>query len=71
MATQTKPKIRRIILDEVRKRMKKMIFVDARSATALSRNPLQVRGAIHISAKDGSCELSRLPHDRTIVTYCT
>jgi rhodanese-related sulfurtransferase len=71
MATQTKPTVRRISLEEVRKRRKELIFVDARSATARSRNPLQVRGAIHIPAKDASSERIRLPHDRTIVTYCT
>jgi rhodanese-related sulfurtransferase len=71
MATQTKPKIRRIGLDEARTRMRELIFVDARSVTALSRNPLQVRGAIHIPVKDVSAGINRLPHDRAIVTYCT
>ncbi len=71
MVTQIKPKIRRISLDEVRTRMKDLIFVDARSTTALSRNPLQVRGAIHVSGKDASAGVNRLPHDRMIVTYCT
>lgn len=71
MATQTKPKIRRISLDEARTRLKDLIFVDARSTTALSRNPLQVRGAIHVPVKDVSAGMERLPHDRAIVTYCT
>lgn len=71
MAKQTKAKIRRISLDEARAQMKELIFVDARSATALSRNPLQVREAIHVPVKDVSAAVRRLPHDRTIVTYCT
>jgi rhodanese-related sulfurtransferase len=71
MATQTKPTVRRITLEEVRKRRKDLIFVDARSETALSRNPLQVRGAIHVPVKGASAGVKRLPHDRTIVTYCT
>ncbi len=71
MAKQTTPGIRRISLDEARNRMKELIFVDARSATALSRNPLQVRGAVHVPANEVSASMKRLPHDRTIVTYCT
>ncbi len=71
MTTETQTKIQRISLEDARKRMKDIIFVDARSATALSRNPLQVRNAVHVPANNASREPIRLPHDRTIVTYCT
>lgn len=72
MGTQTKTKkIVRISIDEVRKRMGDLVFIDARSATALSRNPLQVPGAIHVPAKEVEKALERLPRNRTLVTYCT
>ncbi len=40
-----KAPVRRISIDEVQKRMKELVFVDARSATALARIPQQVPGA--------------------------
>ncbi len=71
MATSTKAKISRISIDDIKKRMGEIIFVDARSTTALARNPLQVPGAIHVPAKEVATALKRLPHNRTLVTYCT
>lgn len=71
MATQTKIPIRRISIDEVRQGKKQVVFVDARSATALARNPLQIPGAIHVSAKNLDENLKQLPRNRTLVTYCT
>jgi len=71
MATQTKTPIRRISLDEVRQRMKQLVFVDARSATALARNPQHVPGAVHVTAKNLDEGLKQLPRNRTLVTYCT
>ena len=71
MATQSKSQIRRISLEEVQKRRKDLVFVDTRSATALSRNPVQVRGAIHVPVKELEKQVKRLPRNRTLVTYCT
>lgn len=71
MATQIKTPIRRISIDEVRQRMKQLVFVDARSATALTRNPQQVPGAVHVPAKNLDEGLKQLPPNRTLVTYCT
>lgn len=71
MPTATKAKISRISIEDVRKRMDEVVFVDSRSATALSRNPLQVPGAIHVPAKEVENALKRLPRNRTLVTYCT
>ncbi len=71
MPTATKAKISRISIEDAKKRMDEVVFVDARSATALSRNPLQVSGAIHVPAKEIATALRRLPRDRTLVTYCT
>lgn len=71
MATQSKTRIRRISIDEARKKKKGLIFVDCRSATALARNPSQVRGAIHATAKELSKAVKRLSRRRALVTYCT
>ncbi len=71
MPGQAQAMINRISLEEARKNLNDIIFVDARSATALSRNPLQVRGAIHVPVHDVGTGMKRLPHGRTIVTYCT
>ena len=71
MATQTKTPVRRISIDEVRQSKKQVVFVDARSATALARNPLQIPGAIHVPAKNLDKNFKQLPRNRTLVTYCT
>ncbi len=71
MAIKTSAPVRRIGIDDVRSRMTDFVFVDARSATAMSRNPLQVPGAIHLPVKNVDKGLKRLPHNRTLVTYCT
>ncbi len=71
MPTATRAKISRISIEDVKKRIDEVVFVDARSATALSRNPVQVPGAIHVPAKEVGNALKRLPRHRTLVTYCT
>ncbi len=70
MATRN-GQIHRISIEEVQKQMKDVVFVDARSATARSRNPQQVRGAIQVGAKKMDQGVKRLPRNRTLVTYCT
>lgn len=71
METRTRTKVPRISLDDVKRRMDEIVFVDARSATALSRNPLQVPGAIHVPIKDIDNAVKGVPPKRAIVTYCT
>lgn len=71
MEIRTRTKIPRISLDDVKRRMNEVVFVDARSATALSRNPLQVPGAIHAPIKDIDKAVKGLSPKQTIVTYCT
>ena len=58
-------------IDEVRRRIKELVFVDVRSATALSRNPRQIPGAIHVPVKLFETAIKSLPHKRTLITYCT
>ncbi len=71
MPTEVKQKISRISIEDAKRRMDEIVFVDARSATALSRNPLQVPGAIHLPVKELANRLNRVPRNRTLVTYCT
>lgn len=71
MVEQKRPPIRRISIEEAKGRMKELVFVDARSATALNRNPLQVQGAFHVPLKALDQQVKALPHNRTLVTYCT
>jgi rhodanese-related sulfurtransferase len=71
MAVRTKFQVKRLPVDEARERMKEFVFVDARSATALARNPVQVRGAIHVPIKKLKEASKQLPQHHTLVTYCT
>ena len=71
MAIGKKPRVPRIALGEVRQRTKEFVFVDARSATALARNPVQVPGAIHVPMKKLKEASKQLPRHRVLVTYCT
>ena len=71
MAERTKVQAERISLEEARAEMKRFVFVDARSATALERNPVQVPGAIHVPFKNLAAASKQLPRHRGIVTYCT
>lgn len=68
---KTKPPVKRISIEEAEKQRKQLIFVDARSTTALARNPAQIPGAIHVPVKEIDRNSKRLPHERTMVTYCT
>lgn len=68
---KTPTQIRRIGIEDVTRRRKDLIFVDVRSATSIGRNPVQVPGAIHVPVKELESRIKRLPHDRTLVTYCS
>jgi rhodanese-related sulfurtransferase len=71
MANRRQTLVPRIGIDELKPRMKNILFVDARSATALAGNPRQVPGAVHVSVKALDEKADHLPRDRTIITYCT
>lgn len=70
MASLDDSRIRRMELKEAHKRRKELIFVDARSATSLARNPNQIPGAVHVPVKQADRGVG-LPQNRTVVTYCT
>jgi rhodanese-related sulfurtransferase len=71
MTSQNNSRIDRIDIPRGKEQAKEVIFVDARSATSLKRNPTQVPGAIHVPVKKLDRRLKLLPRDRTLVTYCT
>lgn len=71
MTNENKAQVRRISIDDAKQQMKDVVFVDARSAAALKRNPQQVPGAIHVPLKELDQRAKQLPRDRTLVTYCT
>ncbi|HZT73993.1 MAG TPA: rhodanese-like domain-containing protein [Terriglobales bacterium] len=71
MKRQPKVSVERIGLDELGRDLKDIVFVDARSATALARNPAEVPGAIHVPIKALDAAVKKLPHRRPLVTYCT
>ncbi len=71
MPTAAKPQVHRISIEEAREPSRKAVFVDARSATALRRNPTQIPGAIHVPIKEFKEQAKRLPRHRTLIIYCT
>ena len=71
MTVQTPSQVTRISIDGARHRMNELVFVDARSTTALSRNPWQIPGAIHVPVKQLETAIKLLPRKRTLITYCT
>ncbi len=71
MPTQTRPQVHRISIEEAREPGRKAVFVDARSATALRRDPTQIPAAVHVPIKEFNERAPRLPRHRTLITYCT
>jgi len=68
---QKRSQISRIGIEDAKRRRKELVFVDARSATSLARDPSQVSGAIHVPLKELDKQIKLLPHDRALVTYCS
>ncbi len=66
-----KEKISRIGIDDVKRRLKELVIVDARSATSLARDPSEAPGAIHVPIKELDKRVKLLPRGRPVVTYCT
>jgi rhodanese-related sulfurtransferase len=64
----------RVTIDEIRERMdrgEQFTFVDARNATAWSEATSKLPGAVRVPADEVEQDLSEIPHDRTVITYCT
>lgn len=64
----------RVTIDEISERMNRgeqFTFVDARNAEAWAEAESKLPSAIHVPAGDVEQYLSEIPHDRTVITYCT
>jgi rhodanese-related sulfurtransferase len=71
---QTIVEATRITADEVKARMdrgEKFIFIDARNPEAWAESDVKLPGAERLRPEEAEKHVGDLPHDRTIITYCT
>ncbi len=64
----------RVTVDEVKERMdrgEQFAFVDTRNHKAWSEATTKLPGAVRVPADEVEQHLSEIPHDRTVITYCT
>lgn len=66
--------VTRVTVDEVKERMdrgEQFTFVDTRNPKAWGEATMKLPGAIRIPADEVQEHLEEIPHDRTVITYCT
>ncbi|MGH9930699.1 MAG: rhodanese-like domain-containing protein [Pyrinomonadaceae bacterium] len=64
----------RVTVDEVRERMdrgEQFTFVDSRNPQAWAEAKTKLPGAVRVPADEVEQHLAEIPHDRTVITYCT
>jgi rhodanese-related sulfurtransferase len=64
----------RVTVDEVKERLdrgEKFTFVDTRNPKAWAEADTKLPNAIRVSAEEVEQHLDHIPHDRTVITYCT
>jgi len=64
----------RVTVDEVRERMdrgEQFAFVDTRNHQAWGESDRKLPHAIRVPADELEQHLDEIPHDRTVITYCT
>jgi rhodanese-related sulfurtransferase len=64
----------RVTVDEVKERMdrgEQFAFVDTRNPTAWGEATTKLPAALRVPADQVEEHLSEIPHDRTVITYCT
>ena len=64
----------RVTVDEVKERMDRgetFTFVDTRNPKAWEEATTKLPGAVRVPADAVEQHLSEIPHDRTVITYCT
>jgi rhodanese-related sulfurtransferase len=64
----------RVTVDEVSERMDRgetFTFVDTRNPQAWGEANTKLPGAIRVPADEVEQHLDEIPHDRTVITYCT
>jgi rhodanese-related sulfurtransferase len=66
--------VTRVTVDEVKERMERgeaFTFVDTRNPQAWGEATTKLPGAIRVPADEVEQHLNEVPHDRTVITYCT
>jgi len=66
--------VTRVTVDEVKTRMdrgEQFVFVDTRNPKAWGEADTKLTGAIRVPADEIDQYLDKIPHDRTVITYCT
>jgi rhodanese-related sulfurtransferase len=64
----------RVTVDEVKQRMDRgelFTFVDTRNPTAWAEADTKLPGAIRVPADEVEQRLTEIPHERTVISYCT
>ena len=64
----------RVTVDELKERMDRgeaFTFVDTRNPQAWGEAQTKLPHAIRIPADEAEQHLDQIPHDRTVITYCT
>ena len=66
--------VTRVTVDEIKQRLERgeaFTFVDTRNPTAWGEATTKLPAAIRIPADEVDQHLNEVPHDRTVITYCT
>ena len=66
--------VTRVTVDEISERLDRgemFTFVDTRNPKAWAEAETKLPGAIRIPADEVEEHLAQIPHDRTVITYCT
>ena len=64
----------RVTVEEIRERLNRgeqFAFVDTRNPQAWGESDEKLPDAIRIPADEVAQHLAEIPHDRTVITYCT
>ena len=67
-------KMARITVDELHEKVEageNLMILDLRSAAEVERNPLLIRGAIHMTMDEVQVRHSEIPRDRDVILYCS
>ena len=64
----------RVTVEEIGERLNRgeqFAFVDTRNPQAWGESDQKLPGAIRVPADEVAQHLAEIPHDRTVITYCT
>ena len=66
--------VTRVTVDEIGERLNRgeqFAFIDTRNPQAWGESDQKLPGAIRMPADEVDQHLDEIPHDRTVITYCT